>query len=284
MRNSFNARIGYLSLFLSIILFFPLQKVMGQCPSGTVSGTVFVDQDLDGVNDNIEGGFANMQVRVFDVAGTQRGQAITNNDGSYNISGLINSQAYRLEFAVLGSALVSNPGIDNGGDVQFVTVPQCGVSLGVSDGNTTCNTGTEIFLSCFVNGQSGPNLNQETILGLVNTFNASSATKVYATQGETGSIWGLTYKEATQQIFSSAFIKQHSALGPGGHDAIYVTDVSGSVPTTSLFTKLSTLGQSVGTLTPPNSLNCNYGVNNVGKKGLGGLVQDASGDLSLIHI
>ena len=106
MRNSFNARVGYLTLFLSIILFFPQQSVMGQCPSRTVSGTVFVDQDLDGVNDSAEGGFANLQVRAFDAAGTRRGQDITNSSGAYNISGLLNGQSYRLEFTVSGGALV----------------------------------------------------------------------------------------------------------------------------------------------------------------------------------
>ena len=121
MRNSFNARVGYLSLFFLLILFFPQQNLIGQCPTGTLSGTVFVDQDLDGVNDSSEGGFANLLVRAFDAAGTQQGQDVTDNSGSYNISGLPNGQSFRLEFTVTGGALVSTPGPNNGGDVQFVT-------------------------------------------------------------------------------------------------------------------------------------------------------------------
>ncbi len=277
MRNSFNARVGLISLFLSLFLFISPQEMVAQCPSTTVSGTVFIDNDLDGDNDPAESGYANLQVRVFDAEGVQRGQALSNNSGAYSISNLVDGQSYRVEFAITGDVLVSNFGSDNDGDVQFVTVPQCAVDLGVTEGNTTCNNGTEIFLSCFVNGQAGNNPDQETIIGLVNSFNSSSSVQVYATQGETGSVWGMTYKEATQEIFSSAFVKQHSGLAAGGHDAIYKTDLSGTNPTTTVFTKLSALGQNVGTLSTTNHLDCTYG-SNVGKVGLGGLVLDASGD------
>ena len=278
MRNLFSTRsTGYITLFLFLSLFYFPQDAHGQCPSGTLSGNVFLDQNNDGLNDPNEAGQSSVLVRAINAQGAQVGQAISNQSGVYTISGLTNGESYRLQFALTGTSQVSTLGSDNGGDVQFATAPSCDNSLGVSASNTTCGGETEIFLSCFVNGLGTNSPNQETIIGLVNSFNPGSPVNVYARQSETGAVWGLVYKEASSEIFTSAFVKQHASLGTGGHDAIYRTDVSTGNPSTTVFAKLSQLGQNVGNLAPSNSSSCNYG-KQVGKIGLGGLVLDDTGD------
>ena len=49
-----------------------------------------------------------------------------------------------------------------------------------------------------------------------------------AQANETGSIWGIAYHPATDTIFTSALIKRHAGMGPGGPDAIYA--IGSSVP------------------------------------------------------
>ncbi|WP_162893155.1 SdrD B-like domain-containing protein [Microbacterium halotolerans] len=56
------------------------------------------------------------------------------------------------------------------------------------------------------------------------------------TQGDTGTTYGTAYDREGQRVFASAYAKRHTAYGPGGSGAIYVTDrVAG---TTSLFATL----------------------------------------------
>jgi hypothetical protein len=68
-----------------------------------------------------------------------------------------------------------------------------------------------------------------------------------------------------KRLYSSAFIKQYGDLTANGHDAIFKTSVpDAGMPSTALFTKLSTLGQDVGSLTTTNINDCEYGAQ-VGK-------------------
>jgi len=138
MRNLFSTRsTGCITLFLFLSLFYFPQDAHGQCPSGTLSGNVFLDQNNDGLNDPNEAGQSSVLVRAINAQGAQVGQAISNQSGVYTISGLTNGESYRLQFALTGASQVSTLGSDNGGDVQFATAPSCDNSLGVSASNTT---------------------------------------------------------------------------------------------------------------------------------------------------
>ena len=127
------------------------------------------------------------------------------------------------------------------------------------------------------------NLSQETILGIQHNFNGSSPVTVYATQRETGSIWGLTYDSSNDLAYSAAFVKQNTSLGIGGHDAIYQTSLSGT-PSTTLLTNLSSLGQNVGSLSVTDYSDCDYG-NQVGRIGLGAMdIDDAGNTLYVVNL
>ena len=170
---------------------------------------------------------------------------------------------------------VSTLGPDNDGDIQFTTAPSCTSDLGLTSLSGNCGEDTEIFLTCFVNGLGSNSPNQETILGISNSFTSSSPVTVYSTQDQTGSVWGLAYRQGFDELYTSAFVKQHASLGAGGIGALYRTDIS-STPSTSMFVDLTQLGQNVGNLAPANTANCNYG-NQVGTVGLGGMAIDDTG-------
>ncbi len=275
MRKSFSARNwGLYSLTLISILFFS-GSLMSQCSSGNVEGQVYLDANNNGALNAAETGYAGVMIRAYDASGTWVGQSVSDASGAFSISGLSDGSDYRLEFSNTNSYQSAILGQDNGGDVQFVTAPFCQAHLGLIDGSGSCDAATEVYLSCFVNelGATGPN--QETIIGLTNSFNASSPVNVYARHSETGAVWGMALKESTQELFSSAFVKQHSSLGPGGLGAIYLTNITN--PSTSVYASLPSLGINVGSLSSANAGNCAYG-DQVGKIGLGGLTIDDAGN------
>lgn len=61
-----------------------------------------------------------------------------------------------------------------------------------------------------------------------------------ATHGQIGSTWGVAYNPNTNILYTSAFIKRHVALGPGGTGAIYQIDPTGVTPP-SVFVDLNAL-------------------------------------------
>jgi len=243
-----------------------------QCNPGTLSGSVFHDTNNNGTLDGSEIGVANVLVVATDATGANQ-LAYTDSNGDYQFTGLNNAQ-YRVAFNTPAGYSPSWMGANNNSNIQFVTVPECTATYGVIAGSSICGSNPEITLTCFVEGRLGENDNIETIVALEHNFNSNSSVDVYATKGETGSVWGLTWRNTTGEIFSSAFVKQYAGLTAHGHDAIFRTTETGGVYSTSLFTKLSSLGINTGTLSVTDPYDCNYG-DQVGKIGLGALIMSS---------
>ena len=266
-----------------LVIFNPFQRVMlctlfsliistyafAQCPSGSIEGNVFLDYNFNGVKETAEEGESGVFVRVYNSTGSLVTQSMTDSEGNYSVDGLNDGEGYLFEVVIPDNYLLSASGPQKNSEIQFVTSPACDVDLGILNSTNNCTNTTELILSCFANGLSNENPDQETIIGIGHNFNATSPVKVYATNKETGSVWGMTYNANTHDIYSAAFVKQHASLSPHGHDAIFVTHLNGT-PSTELFAKLSDLGQTVGTLNTTATTNCNFG-KQAGRIGLGGL-------------
>ncbi|MBK9734403.1 MAG: DUF11 domain-containing protein [Saprospiraceae bacterium] len=253
------------------ITFIP-QNAFSQCVAskGTIQGMVFSDVNNNGIINAGESGINNVLVQAYGNNGDLLGDATTDASGSYSISALKDGSRLRIVFTYDSKYGSSFVGTNNASSVQFVQVPACSVSFGLVSDLDVCNAGTEILTTCFVHGPITENAGEPTIVGLDYGFNSTSPARKLGAHGETGSIWGLAWKNSTKEIFSSAFVKQFCGL-KDGHDAIFRTVPNGAMFTTQLFTKLSTLGQDVGDLTIKDINNCDYG-DQVGKMGLGAMV------------
>ncbi len=259
---------NFISIIALSLLF--LADVHAQCNSGIVSGFAFDDINNDGIHGGtVETKLSGVIVRLYNADGRLVNQGITDGQGAYQFSGLTDGSQYMVVFDA--DMHISDSGIHNGSDVQRVTSPYCDANIGLLSSTDNCDRETEIFLSCFVNSGVSGDPGQETIIGLTNNFNTASSVNVYATQQETGSVWGLAYNNKTNEIYSSAFVKQNSDLGTGGHSAIYTTNPT--TGTTSMLTRLSALGQTVGSLSVTNASDCEYGVQ-AGKIGNGAIAID----------
>lgn len=248
--------------------------IQAQCvaPSGVIQGAVFRDNNNNGKREQGEPAESNVLVSIYNSSGQLIANQATDVSGNYAFAGLSNGSKYRLGFDYLPKFSNSYLGADNKSNVQLITAPACNASLGLATSHADCGTNPEIFSTCFVQGAAdGANATMETLLGIEYNFNGSSTPVKYAMHSETGSVWGLAWKSSTNELFSSAFVKQYSGLTQHGPGAIFKTKISGNTSTgTQLFAKLSDLGVDAGTLAVTDVTDCRYG-SQVGKIGLGAM-------------
>lgn len=262
----------WVAMLVTLFVLLVNVEVSAQCvaPPGTIQGDVYTDLDNNGLKATSESGLAGVVVHAYNSGGQIVGTTNTASNGSWSIPNLANGSEIKLVFTYPTKYSPSFIGSDNSSTVQFVTVPSCSSKLGLLSYNDVCNGETMIVTPCYVQGSITQNSNQTTLVGIKYGFDINSQPVEIAKHSETGSVWGITYKQSTSEIFSSAFVKQLVGL-KNGHDAIFRTVKSGSTYTTTSFTKLSSLGQPVGTLNVTDVADCNYG-SQVGKMGLGALI------------
>ncbi len=268
-------------LCLLFCLPFYIVTLNSQCTpiDQTISGSVYYDNNSNGIFDTSENGQGGILVLAYDANNALVGQTTSSSVGDYAISDLLNGQPYRLEFFNLNgnadSYLVGN----NGSSVQFREAPFCEADFTILDPTSTCSANPEIVLTCFVQDDFGINGHMPTIVSVEHDFGANSLVKKYATAAETGSVWGLDISLSQASIYSSAFVKQYSAVTPHGIGAIFTTS-TGSNPSTTLFADLTDVGE----LTNIDVNDCDYG-NQVGRVGLGGLaLSNDEADLYVVNI
>lgn len=265
-------------------------------PDNEISGNVFRDYDADGTTDSNEPGVANITVTAYNASGAQVDQTQADANGDYTLTGLTDTEEYRIEFTGLPSYLQPGPcGTDSETTVAFATSPATGVDVGLANPAEYCQDDPDLVTSVYQNGDPLYGGGTDTADVLVSFAYSASGTSPAPTSAaigsEVGSTWGLAYERTQQKLFSAAFLKRHMGLGSQGLGGIYVTDFSGGSPSASDFIDLSTLGVSVGTvasnsarglsgLTVPNTDETVF--DDIGKIGLGDM--DISDDGSTLWV
>ncbi len=248
-------------------------SVYAQCNSvpTEISGTIYIDGNMNGSLDD-DGRASGVIVNAFDSDGQLEDHAISDFLGNYTLEGLDPNKQYRVEFRTMPDQIAGPMGTDNRSEVQFLDAGACDAHFGIVSNAVFYGDDPELALTCFVRGDETEFTTGATIVSLDHNFNSASSGRLEADKAGTGSVWGLAYKSQTNQLFSAAFVKQHSTLksdanGLPMHDAIYVTNTNTGA--TSLYTRLSQLGITIPALTETNSDECDYGTQ-VGREGLGG--------------
>jgi SdrD B-like domain/Secretion system C-terminal sorting domain len=265
------------------------------------SGLVFRDYNGNGIKDANEPGVKNITVKSFDVNDAIYGTATTNSAGTYTlVPAAAAGQALRVEFQIPSSATIFSDakssidfagmgGSAYGSAVQFVTGNTANINFAINNPADYLSSNAYFAAATHVSGNSqntsGTASDFASLIaypnGMQDWFNADS-NKVMATQNKTGTVWGMSYSRQSKRIFSSAFLRRHSALGPLGIGGIYVTDISAGYPgTTANFVNLSAIGINVGSISsnearglPANSLAKSFDnkvFDSVCKAGIGGL-------------
>ncbi len=279
--------------------------------AGPISGRVFEDFNGNGVYDTtitlvndggvgvtpaaVDRGVAGVQVQAYNSAGVpQGGPVVTNAAGLYTLT-TTGAGPYRVEFTALPAgyqpSAVAPGATGNGSTVQFVADGNVGnVNLGILDPANFCQNNPTLLTSCFVfgNNVTGSFNNNPVLVSFpysagsnsttdANSYFAPNTHALMVPANQAGSVYGLGYRQATNTVYSAAFMKKHSGYGPGGPGAIYATNATTGA--TTLFADLNAIfgagtagidghAGNGGDYTRDNG---NVAWDAVGKTGLGGL-------------
>ncbi|MEM7128145.1 MAG: SdrD B-like domain-containing protein [Chloroflexota bacterium] len=260
---------------------------------GQVRGTVFLDSDASGVQNDIEDGLANIDVTAVDASGTSA-TATTDASGAYTITpsaGLTGT--VRVEFTLPTDNSLDHlePTIAGDTTVQFADVTSgATVNAGFHYPAGYCQANPDVCATVYVNGDANTTAPTRSMMRWPydNSGDTPTPTQI-ADKDDSGSTWGVAYNRSNQTIYHGAFLKRHVGLGPSGLGAIYTTARDGS--STSLFVDLASppFNASVGTIDenarnlgdPIQPTNDPDAYPLVGKVGLGDL--DISEDNSILY-
>ena len=221
---------------------------------GAVSGTIFGDVNFNGIQDGEETGLETVTVTAYDASGDEVGSVESDAEGAYSLSYDTgdDSTDVRIEFDVpegyvpvpVGSA---EPGERAGTSVQFASSGDT-VHFAATQPESVDPENTDVALAIQRGIQPGssnmPEAGAATIVSLpyFSAENVAGQEAQHATWEQTGSIWGLDSLD-DQYILSSALLKRHAPLGPGGLGAIYVTDTAAGAPNAAELTTIPNVGQ-----------------------------------------
>ncbi len=182
----------------------------------TISGNVYKELDSDGVIDPIENGVQNVTVTAYDTTGAIAGvgSVMTDANGDYAITGLTDTETYRIEFTnVPNSYVPAITGTDSSSSVTFATSPVEDINYAVWAPAQFCQADPDLVTNLFLP------LNQTTGSALISFPYSSSGTSAFggeANYNQIGSTWGLAYQSESDVLFASAYLKRHVEFGPGG--------------------------------------------------------------------
>ena len=225
-----------------------------------VNGTVYKELNNDGVNDPNEIGVVGATVIAYDSTGTVAGTSVTDANGDYVITGLTNTEEYRIEFTnIPNSYQPAVEGANSSTSLTFVTSPASNVDYGVGAPAYYCQADPDLVTSLFRPLDQTTN---SALLSFPYSNSGTTATDTEANYNQIGSTWGLAYQSESEILFAAAYLKRHVEFGPGGVGAgdatgsVYRIDnpADGVVSTVSEFLNLNDIiGSNVtGTNSHPN--------------------------------
>lgn len=311
--TKFSKRAKLLAVVLGIVGSF-LWIVQSEA-SGVISGTVYVDYNMNGVNNSsgaapnyaVDSGIGGVTVSAYDAAGVLRGTAVSGSTGAYvlNASG---TGPYRIEFTNIPAGYYpSEVGANNASSVRIVpNGNSSAVDFGIVRPIEYCQNNPFIYTNVYTVG-SGPfksfarfPLNYADELdGRLNSVDptnwttAPSRTSVLDPDGfgdvnAVGATFGISYDSRNDRLFASSFLKRGARFGSLSGEstgAIYVVSNPGnSAPAATLYTDLNAIfGAGTAGANPHPSASTSDWTDDaatvplVGKRGLGGLKLSADG-------
>ncbi len=264
-----------------------------------IGGNVWEDFNYDGdksTEANVYG-VTGIQVTLYNAANQQIATQVTDSDGNYLFSNLLETN-YRVEFVIPDGMKAYTKSTVNGVNshttVQFVAAGNC-ADLGVANPGQYCDNNPYLITPCFISGE--PSLGGSASIGdvLVSYPHAGGATKadvnMLALNRDMGSTWGIAYAKTSQDIFAAAMMKRHAGFGPLGIGGIYkVNHADPANPVLENWLDLAAEGVNIGSnprtyQLPAGSADSSTdpaGFDAVGKIGLGDL--DISEDEKTLYV
>lgn len=232
------------------------------CQSGGLGGQVFNDYNANGIQEAGEtNGVGGVTVTIYPCVGAP----VSTTTDAYGIWTTSATLAYpvRVEFTTIPAAYAATSTLQGTGSrttVQFISQSQCNVNLGINDPTDYCQDNPLLVIPTYISGDpliaGGSTGAYRGLIGFpYNTVgtNLSFPMSFSIASSAVGALWAQTFNKTTKRLFSGATLRRHMGLGPGGLDAIYITNLTNqTAPPTPTYIKLSSLGIDVGSI-PSNS-------------------------------
>jgi protocatechuate 3,4-dioxygenase beta subunit len=202
--------------------------------SAQVTGVVYRDFNGDGSRQtsapNNEPGVAGVVINAYNSSNSLVQSVTSAGDGSYSITA---SLPLRLEYVIpaglncVNSLLDYNGFSGDGNNVRLVTTASTqNFAVNFVDQYTT-NTNPKVYVPMYIMGNplgSGTASTQAAFWSYDYNSSTTPANSVSLAQSQLGTVWGVAYSKQAKKVFTSAFIKRHSGLGPLGSGGIYMLD------------------------------------------------------------
>jgi hypothetical protein len=287
--------------------------------SGSISGSVYIDYNANGIKDTtstvanngagsvrvaVDGGAGGVEVRAFDSTGanvTTTGFVTTLANGNFSLSAS-GTGPYRIEFSNLPAGYSPSAiGANNASTVRFVPDgTSTNVDLGITSNFQYSQDAPELYTACYSFGAAnGANANDPVLISLPYTAGAPNGSTnaqldnptthtTMLTHSQVGTTFGIAYRRSSNRLYASAYFKKHSGFGPGADGTLNNADDSGTVYVVNPATN-SVVDDFVipGTTNQHNTANYdtdngNTGWDAVGKRSLGSI--DISDDESSLYV
>ncbi len=262
--------------------------------AGNVTGFVFRDYNADGVDAGAtEPSVGAITVTAYNTAGTVVASTTTSaTTGAYtlNLAAVANGTPLRIEFTGIPSYLKPGPfTAATGTTVRFLTTSALGtanVNLALNNPSEYTTPDARLMTPCYLYGPrqvQGSSVVLPSFPYTAGGNNTSTwdlpAGEVEAIGSQIGTVYGVAYRRSTNTVYTSAFVKRHTGLGPNGTGAIYATPnvTSAITSTATLFATVPGAGTDphpTTTTADPNTGDWYYDAATylaVGTRGLGDL-------------
>lgn len=203
-----------------------------------ISGTVFRDYNSDGIFQplipNFEIGIEGIIINAYDPSNTLVATTLSAANGTYSLP---LSSTLRIEFEMPASTMCFDSACDfssisvAGNNVRFVNGATANLDYGIQNPDDYIVTSDPlVFISRFNRGDP---LNAGTSAAATAfysyPYSTTTGTPTFtATADQIGSVWGVAYSKQAKKVFSAAFLKRQSGLGPLGSGGIYLMEPAGS--------------------------------------------------------
>ena len=305
-----------LFVFLAVLAGF-FSMIDRSQASGVITGTVYVDYNMNGVNNTsgvspniaIDSGSAGIVVTAYDSSGTSRGTATSASNGTYTLNAT-GTGPYRIEFTNIPSGFYpSEIGLNNATTIRNIpNGNSSNIDFGIINPTEYCQNNPDIITNVFAVG-SGPfsafakfpyNYSEE-LDGRLNSIDPTNWTTApsrtallnpvgIGTINEIGATFGVAYDNRTQRFYAASFLKRGARFGSLSNESTgaiyYLGNTSSPNPTSNMYVDLNavfgagTAGANthIAASTPDWTIDT-ASVPEIGKRGLGGLKISADGTL-----
>ncbi len=298
--------------FTSLLTFSGL--LLSFALSAQISGTAFRDYNGNGIKEGGEPSVKGIEVKFYSNAASPFtdqliGSTSTNASGFYTFTP--GAYPVRIEFTIpssgqcdlmAGQDFPAANGSTYGTAVQFATGPGTHNFVVSYPVDFALDENPKVYVPCYINNDplaGGTAAPADAFVGFRykdNGYGSNSGRgptapvgpphEIYAVASQVGTVYGVAYSRQAKKIFTSAFLKRHSGMGPLGGGGIYIIDPNNIDLAGSLaFVDFDAIGiptsNEAGAYTFPTANNQIFASNVIGtnsQRGLGPNKEDPNND------